>query len=152
MLGFSSLEEEIRAVQDALAEIVTPDPDGAIQTVYPRERRMFGQDDFTVLSIQSIGFNFAPDRTQEIPFPNMLSYAVRAYYPIVDTDPERDGLEVADEKCLAALSEFYSAVVDDQRLNSSVIFAGITGGRILGVEEGGLIVYGWEADVRVKVH
>lgn len=150
-MGF---EEAALLGAELLMGVVTPSPGGPIQSTYVYEpgSNHLPAEDFLALTCQVVGHTHLPDGINEVFIPEAFDYVVTAYYPIVEDDPEIDGYQRAQQLTLRGFGAFYDALVRDRQLGDRVRWAENPAGRIRGTNEAGQLLFGYEGDVRVRLH
>lgn len=155
----TTLEEQVATIQAGLAGVVEPAPEGPLKTVLDYEPNLWGDDAYTALAVQNTGFEHTGRGTAEIELPDLVSFAARAYYPVLDGTDE-DGLRVAQRETLAGISAFDAGLRADPTLGGTVLFAKVVAGRIVGIPQAislsdattSSILLAYEVDVRAKAH
>ena len=150
-MGFA---QAVRRTAETLISIVEPTQDGPIQSTWSYEpgTGVIQPEQFCALTVQNVGFARLPGGTQEIALPEALDFMVSALYPVVEDDPDVDGLYAAQIAAEEGYGHWFDTLVADQQINYRFQWADATAGRVRGLGELGVLLYAYESDVRVRLH
>lgn len=150
-LRYRAFKDVVRLVAAALNAIAPVTPGGFVKATYDYEPGIFA-DNWPARTVEHTGFE-RRGGSEEVRVPDTITFAVRHYYPILETGPQ-DGLKVAQDKTLDAFDEWLQAAALNSRLtpDARVLALEEPSGRTLPVRDAASTLYVYECEVRVRVH
>ena len=157
-IGFAEAVQETAKLLMGLVEV---SDDGPLQSTWPYEpgEGFIQPEQYCALTCENVGFARLPNSIAEVDIPEALDFMVTAYYPIVQDDPEIDGLYRAQLMAQQGFGYFYDTLNKDRGLSFQdptgerrVMWADAPAGRRRGVIDSGTYLYAYEADCRVRLH